>query len=106
MSKYDFNKAAKQLCMWDSRAREKHWLVTNWPPRSGLKPGDANILHEPLVERKKIIFSPLRIKLCLVKQFVKALSTDGDCFKYIILQFSGLPIEKIKSGVFDGSQIW
>ena len=41
-----------------------------------------------------------------MKQFVKALPTDGDCFKYIILQFPGLPIEKTKAGVFDGPQIW
>ena len=36
-----------------------------------------------------------------MKQFVKKLPTDGDCFKYIILQFPGLSIEKIKAGVFD-----
>ena len=55
------------LCMWDSRAREKHWVEMNWPPRSDLKPGDPNILHEPLVNRKKIIFSPLHIELGLMK---------------------------------------
>lgn len=93
------------LCMWDSRARERHWVETNWPPRSGLKPGDPNIVHEPLVDRMNIIFPPLHIKLGLMKQFVKALSTDGDCLKYIILAFPGLSIEKIKAGVFDGPQI-
>ena len=51
------------LCLWDSGAREKHWAEMNWPPRSDLKPGDPNILHELLVERKKIIFPPLHIKL-------------------------------------------
>ena len=40
-----------------------------------------------------------------MKQFVKALSTDGDCLNYIILTFPGLSIEKIKVGVFNGSQI-
>ena len=61
---------------------------TNWPPRSDdLKLGVPNILYEPLVDKKKVIFSPLDIKLGLMKQFVKALPTDGDCFKYIILQF-------------------
>ena len=38
-----------------------------------------------------------------VKQFVKTLPTD--CFKYLILAFPGLPIEKIKTSVFHGSQI-
>lgn len=93
------------LCMWDSRAREKHWVERNWLPRPDLKPGDPNILHEPLVDRKKIIFPPLHIKLGLMKQFVKALKTEGDCFKYLILAFPGLSIEKIKAGVFDGPQI-
>ena len=40
-----------------------------------------------------------------MKQFVKALSTDGDCLNYIILTFPGFSIEKIKVGVFNGSQI-
>ena len=40
-----------------------------------------------------------------MKQFVKALPTIGDCFKYIILQFPGLSTEKIKSSVFEGPQI-
>ena len=40
-----------------------------------------------------------------MKQFLKALPTDGDCSKYIILAFTGLSIEKIKAGVFYGPQI-
>ncbi|XP_041355404.1 protein mono-ADP-ribosyltransferase PARP14-like [Gigantopelta aegis] len=82
------------LCMWDSRAREKHWVERNWPPRSDLKPGDPNFLHEPLVDRKKIIFPPLHIKPGLMKQFVKALPTQCNCFKYLILAFPGLTVEK------------
>nr|DBA21386.1 TPA: hypothetical protein GDO54_018032 [Pyxicephalus adspersus] len=45
------------LSMWNSRARERHWVESNWPPRSDLKPGDPNILHEPLVDR--ILYSRL-----------------------------------------------
>lgn len=93
------------LCMWDSRAREKHWVQSKWPPRSELRPGDPNILNQPLVNRKNIIFPPLHIKLGLMKQFVKALSIEGDCFKYIISAFPSLSNEKIKAGVFDGPQI-
>ena len=69
------------FCMWDSRAREKHWVETKCPPRSDLKPGDPKILHEPLVDRKKTIFPLLHIKLGLMKKFVKTLPTYGDCFK-------------------------
>ncbi|XP_070613747.1 uncharacterized protein [Erythrolamprus reginae] len=93
------------LCMWDNRAREKHWMQSNWPPRSDLKPGDPNILHQPLVDRKNIIFSLLHMKLGLMKQFVKALPIEGDCFKYLISAFPSLSFEKIKAGVFDEPQI-
>ncbi|KAG0713593.1 hypothetical protein GWK47_015871 [Chionoecetes opilio] len=34
-----------------------------------------------------------------MKQFVKALSTDGDCLKYSSWHFLGLSIETIKAGV-------
>ena len=40
-----------------------------------------------------------------MKQFVKALEKDGDCFKYICIKFPGLTIEKLKAGIFDGPQI-
>lgn len=40
-----------------------------------------------------------------MKQFVKALPTEGDCFKYLISAFPRLSFEKIKAGVFDGPQI-
>ena len=45
------------------------------------------------------------MKLGLLKQFIKALPIEGKCFKYNILAFPGLSIEKIKAGVFDGLQI-
>ena len=42
-----------------------------------------------------------------MKQLVRnTLTADGHCFKYIILQFSGLSIEKIKATGFDGLQTW
>ena len=40
-----------------------------------------------------------------MKQFVKALNKDGDCFKYICTTFPGSMIGKLKAGIFDGSQI-
>ena len=93
------------LCTWDSRARNKHWIQKKWPLRNELKPGDPNILHEPLVDRNKIVLPPLHIKLGLMKQFVKALPTNGQCFKFLTQKFPGITIEKIQAGVFDGPQI-
>jgi len=40
-----------------------------------------------------------------MKQFVKALDNDGDCFKYIFQKFPRLSYEKVKEGVFVGPQI-
>ena len=67
--------------------------------------GDKNIINESLVNRNRIILSLLCIKLGLMKQFVKALDKDGDCFNYIAKTSPGLSMEKLKAGIFDGPQI-
>jgi hypothetical protein len=93
------------LCEWDSRAREKHWQVKNWPKRTAFISGIKNIIHQPLVDSQKIIMPPLHIKLGLMKQFVKALPKDGACFNYLCLKFPALSQEKLKEGIFIGPQI-
>lgn len=93
------------LCEWDSRARDQHWTRTDWPPRSALVPGSKNIIYPQLVEQEKILLPPLHIKLGIMKQFVKALNRDGECFKFICKKFPSLSVEKCKEGVFDGPQI-
>ncbi|GBM47997.1 hypothetical protein AVEN_34334-1 [Araneus ventricosus] len=40
-----------------------------------------------------------------MKQFVKALPKEGECFKYLCDQFPGLSEEKLKEGVFVGPDI-
>ena len=40
-----------------------------------------------------------------MKQFVKTLDKHGDCFNYIVKNFSGLSMENMKAGIFDGPQI-
>ena len=40
-----------------------------------------------------------------MKQFVKALDKNGDCFNYIAKTFPGLSMEKLKASIFDGLQI-
>ena len=57
------------------------------------------------MEREKIVFLPLHIKLGLMKQFVKVLDTDSDYFEYLCKVFPGLTLEKHKAGIFDGPQI-
>ena len=48
---------------------------------------------------------PLQVKLGHMKQFVKALNKEGACFKYIQEKFPHMSTEKVKKGVFVGSQI-
>ena len=69
-------------------------------------PGRSNnIINNPLVDRHKILFPPLHIKLGLIKQFTKNLDKDGGCFSYLCHVFPGLSIEKLKGGTFDGPQV-
>ena len=92
------------LCYWDSRANKEHWVRKEWPPRNTIKPGEKNIINNPLVDLKNIILRPLHIKLGLMKQFFKALDRSGDCFGYICSTFPGLSYENKKAGIFDGPQ--
>ena len=93
------------ICLWDSQARDKHWIQREWPKRNSLIVGEANVINEPLIDRNKVIFPPLHIKLGLMKQFVKALNKEGDCFKYLHASFPSLSDEKVKQGISDGPDI-
>jgi len=84
------------LCLWNSRARAQHRIKQGWPVREELVPCEKNVQAHPLVERSKIILLPFQIKLGILKQFVKALNKDGDCFKCICAKFPGSSIEKLK----------
>ncbi|KAK4882730.1 hypothetical protein RN001_006049 [Aquatica leii] len=93
------------ICLWDSRAKKDHWLKKDWPLRNNMSVGKQNIINPPLVSRDKIILPPLHIKLGFMKQYVKALNKTGPCFEYLSRKFPGLSKEKLKAGIFDGSQI-
>ena len=56
-------------------------------------------------DREKVLLPPLHIKLGLIKQSVKALDKEEECFKYLCTKFPRLTYEKIKAGIFDGPQI-
>jgi len=58
-----------------------------------------------LVDRDRILLPPLHIKLGVMKQFVKVLDKNGDCFRYIHNRFLATSYEKVKAGIFDGPQI-
>ena len=100
-----YTKYPRILCYWDSRDKANHWTKKDWLVRDRLNVGEKNVIAEKLVPRDKIVFPPLHIKLRLMKQFVKALDKDGDCFQYICKSFPSLSNEKLKAGIFDGPQI-
>ncbi|GFX68178.1 uncharacterized protein TNCV_4440011 [Trichonephila clavipes] len=93
------------LCDWDSRDRKQHYGKQTWPIRKALIPGVKNVERQSLVNPKKILFPPLYIKLRLMKQFVKSLEKEGECFKYLCEQFPGLSDAKLKKGIFVGPEI-
>lgn len=93
------------LCEWDSRARNQHYVVKEWPLRENIVPGLKNVLNEPLVEQQKIYLPPLHIKLGLIKNFVKALNREGNAFLYLRRKFARISEAKLKEGMFVGPQI-
>ena len=80
-------------------------MKQNWPKRTKFIVGKKNIEYEPLVKLEKVLLPPLQIKLGLMKQFVKALDKDGDCFKYLCVKCPAITKEKLKASVIDGPQI-
>ena len=94
------------LCMWDSRDCAQHYMKKDWRLREELVPcKERNVINDPLVDRDRILFPLLHIKLGLIKQFIKALDKDGDCFTYLCQAFPGLAVEKLKAGIFGSPQI-
>ena len=94
------------LCIRDSSDRAQHYTKKDWPLREELVPcKERNAINDPLVDRDRILFPTLHLKLSLIKQFTKALDKDGDCFTYLYQAFLGLIIEKLKACIFDGHQI-
>ena len=100
-----FTKYPCFICLWDSRDRINHYREKEWTRRGEMEPGSKNIIRKSLVEPTNILLPPLHIKLGLMKQFVKALNKDGDCFAYLGMKFPGMSDAKLKEGIFDGPQI-
>ncbi len=93
------------LCHWDSRAKDCHYVVSQWPARNNSKCGVNNIVHRPLVRQQDILAPPLHIKLGLAKNFIKALSKEGRAFRYLCKVFPEITDEKLHAGILIGPQI-
>ena len=55
--------------------------VQSPPEWRSLNCGDRNIINDPLVDRNNTLLPPLHIKLGIMKQLVKDLDHDSNCFK-------------------------
>ena len=93
------------LCLWDSRARENHYVKQNWPSRNNYEPGALNVKNIPLVIPENVILPSLHIKLGLFKNFIKALDKDSAVFRYLQQIFPTISVAKIKEGILVGPQI-
>lgn len=94
------------LCLWDSRARNKHWSRIEWPKRHSLVPGAFNVKEKALVDPRNVLLPPLHIKLGLMKQFVKVLAkNESSAFAYICKRFPSLTEAKLKESIFVGPKI-
>ncbi|GBN12774.1 hypothetical protein AVEN_237651-1 [Araneus ventricosus] len=88
------------LCLWDSRARSLHWTKTDWSLRGALTPGEKKVINITLVPPEKVLLPPLHIKLGLMKQFIKSVPKDGECFRYLCSKFPKLSEANLKERVF------
>ena len=93
------------LCLWDSRADDRHYFQKKWPTRDALTPGKSNVKSSPLVDPKNVLLPPLHIKLGLMKNFVKALNKENRSFKFLQTKFPAVSDAKLRAGVFNGPQI-
>ena len=91
--------------MWNNRDKANHYIKKKWPQRNDFKMGYNNIIQNRLVEPDKILLPSLHIKLGIMKQYIKALDKEGECFKYLAVKFPKLSEAKIKEGIFNGPDI-
>jgi len=78
------------LCEWDSRSRDKHYKIKDWPMQENSVPGEKCVRNQLLVDKYKILLLPLHIKLGLMKNFVKAMNKHGKGFEYLREKFPEL----------------
>ena len=93
------------LCLWDSRADDKHYTQNEWLSRKTLQPDSHNVVADPLVKPHQILLPSLHIKLGLMKNFVKAINKKSPAFAFIKQTFPQVTDAKLNAGFFDGPRI-
>jgi hypothetical protein len=93
------------ICLCDSRATDQRYIQKLWSEMGQFIAGTQNVIHEALLPRQNTFLPPLRVKLKLLKQFVKALNSNSATLHPIRKTFPHLPTAKVKGGIFTGPQI-
>jgi hypothetical protein len=92
-------------CEWDSRARDRHYHVKQWPLRGETILGQKNVAHRNLVNKTKVYLPLHHIQLGLIKIFVQTMNKAGEGFDYLRQTFPRKSEAKIKEGIFVGPQV-
>lgn len=93
------------LCLWESRARSKHYRKKNWPKRGNFKKGQYNVKYPPLVDPQRVIPPPLHVKLGAFSSLIKAMDQESPAFKYYTEKYPKISEAKLRQGILVGPQI-
>jgi len=77
----------------------------NWPLHTSHTPGTKNVAHQHIVDKCKVLLSPLHIKLGRGKNFGQALDKNGPALSFLCKKFPKLSMERIKADAFNGLEI-
>ncbi|KAL7643872.1 UNVERIFIED_CONTAM: hypothetical protein RMT77_005878 [Armadillidium vulgare] len=92
------------LYLWDSRDTTTHYHKKHWTEMTEFCLGKHNVKFNQFIYTQNVLFSPLPIKLGLIKQFIEALNKEFADFKYLKGFFPKLSVAKVKAGVFARQQ--
>jgi hypothetical protein len=88
--------------MWDSQAREKHYIVKEWAAREDFIPSKHSITEVPIPNPRKMMLPPPHINLGLMKNSVKVVDKSVEVFLHWSRKLPNLSSRKVKRGIFVG----
>ncbi|GAB0099934.1 uncharacterized protein DMENIID0001_158370 [Sergentomyia squamirostris] len=94
------------LCLWKRTPTggSDPWKL-EWDERTEFVRNEHSIRGGQIVHNKNILIPPLHLKLGLMTQFVKAVGTESECYKYLQEAFPDRTEAKLKEGIFTGPDI-
>jgi hypothetical protein len=78
-----YTKLRSFRCEWDSRAKDKHYNMKNWPMRENSVRGEQCVSNRLLFDKDKISLPPTHSKFGLRKNFFNVTNKHGKCFEYL-----------------------